>query len=162
MCVVPFVTLAHLETRRNIVSALNYGKMLQKLSNVWSSFWGADNGKNTHFLMVFQVQKQWDICWRCQCSGHPSTSKTEENLDQVTELLHANIRITIREVIIRWEVGVFWKTICTCVRLLTNSCLAAKRGAGELCQHVPGPSMKASKGPRIPFKDNHRWWDVGS
>jgi len=41
-------------------------------------------------------------------------------------------------------------------------CPLAERGAeGESCQHMPGPSRQASRGPRIPFEDNHLSGDAG-
>jgi hypothetical protein len=63
--------------------ALNYGKMLQKLSNVWSSFWGAHNSKNTKFWSSFPGLK---AVWHLLKVSIFSTA--EVNINQVTEPLH--------------------------------------------------------------------------
>jgi hypothetical protein len=42
------------------------------------SYWRADSGKNTSFLVVFHVHEWCDVCWKCQTLGMPLTRKTDE------------------------------------------------------------------------------------
>jgi hypothetical protein len=59
--------------------------------------WRADSGKNTTSFLIFQVQNWWEFCKISQSTACPLTSKTDENVDRVKQLVLRQ-RIAIHDV----------------------------------------------------------------
>jgi hypothetical protein len=81
--------------------------------------------------MGFQVQKQHDLCWRCQTLWTSSDEQNRQtyfkqsNLSLKTEKSHSITWLTSLE----FDLGqfrAFWKATWTCVRLLPNLCPACQ------------------------------------
>jgi len=55
-------------------------------------------GRTQVFLVVFQVQKQCDLCWKCWMLRTSSDEQRDKNVDQVEGPVLKNRSITIYQV----------------------------------------------------------------
>ena len=101
-------------------------------------------------------------------SGQPSRSRACENADQMKETVYKYRTITIHWNCLHvgnylWESSKYFQKqsehASDCYQI--HAPPTEWDSDVESYQHLPGPSTAAWKKPWIPFKDNHRWWEMG-
>jgi hypothetical protein len=126
MCVAPWVwQMLVMEELKNSTfektCASNWEKMLQDLLNCRWSFCTADNGQNEGFEQFSKFK-----IVQAECSGRPSTSKMDKNMNTERNLFF-QIGDSVPTKLLTWEFHLgkfkaFWKTMWTCAALPPNSC----------------------------------------
>jgi len=69
-------------------------------------------------------------------SGHPSTSKTQENVERVSEMIRSNRRLTIREITedLNISYGSVKNILTTDLNIMTMLCITHHFCYGNFCQ----------------------------
>jgi hypothetical protein len=100
---------------------------------------------------------------KTECSGHPSTRKTKENVDQVKEIVHENKRITIHEVANMLGISSFGSVQSILKEHLNMHQIATKfvphqlRGSTRRIMSTCARTFKGDlKETQNSFEDNHR------
>jgi len=96
-----------------------WDRSYRNIQNIGSSFYRADSGKNRVSEWLFKFKRSVTSVEDSERSGCPSTGKTDEDVEQVKELLLKNRRNTIHSVadmfrILLRSVQSNWGTANTC------------------------------------------------